>query len=143
MLEEISDAAAKAKGALRGLSAGQLVKAIRLQLGMSQQILAKRANVPQPMISRIERGGREPNLTTLIKVFSALFCDLIVAPILSESIQTIRHRQAKKKAEKHAQYLKGTMSLEAQQPDSKFLQTLMKKEEDRLLQGSGTELWEE
>jgi transcriptional regulator with XRE-family HTH domain len=143
LVEEVAGTALQAKLALKGLTIGALIKMIRNQLGMSQKILAKRAPIPQSAISRLEKGKRTPSLSTLNKVLSALFCDLLIVPALSESIDAIRKNQARKKAEKHIRYLKGTMSLEKQQPDDKILHLLLKEEEDRLLKSSGSELWEE
>lgn len=62
--------------------------------------------------------------------------------MLLESIDSIRRKQARKQAENHIRYLKGTMSLEKQQPDSKLLEELLKQEEERLLRGPGSKLWE-
>jgi len=141
LLEEIAEIAKQSKKISKNLTIGSLIRMIRTQLGMSQIVLANRARVPQSTISRIEKGDKGANLSTLNKVLGALSCDLIMVPKLRESIDEIRSKQAKKQAEKHMAYLKGTMSLEEQQPDSRFLEGLLKQEENRLLQGPGTELW--
>ena len=44
---------------------------------------------------------------------------------------------------RRVQYLKGTMNLEDQQPDSTFIQELLKQEEESLLKGPNSQLWEE
>lgn len=141
LIEEVTQIAKTTKRVSRGLTIGALVKMIRTQLRMSQAALAERAGVPQSTISRIEREGAEANLSTLNKILDALFCDLVVVPMLHESVDTIRHKQARKQAEDHVRYLKGTMCLEEQRPDSKFLEGLLRQEEERLLQGPGSELW--
>jgi transcriptional regulator with XRE-family HTH domain len=143
LIEEVTQISQKMRIALRGLSMGALVKAIRSQLGMSQKVLAKRAGVPQSTVSRIEQGERDMNLSTLQKILAAISCDLMMAPLLLESIDEIRRKQAHKVAEKHIRYLKGTMNLEDQQPDSRFMNELLKQEEERLLQGPNAKLWEE
>ncbi len=142
LIKEIAQAAHKAKTALKSLSIGALIKLIRTQLGMSQRILAKRANVPQSTVSRIEQGQRDANLSSLNKILDALACDLIIIPLLREPIDVLRLKQAKKIAKKHIHYLKGTMSLEKQHPDDHFMDMLLKEEEDQLLD-SNTKLWEE
>jgi transcriptional regulator with XRE-family HTH domain len=143
LIEEVMQASQKAKLAIRGLPIGALIKSIRVQLGMSQKTLARRAGVPQSTISRIEQGQRDTSLSMLSKILEAISCDLVVAPVLKDSIDVIRRKQARKIAEKQLRYLKGTMNLEDQQPDPRFIEELLKQEEERLLQGPNSKLWEE
>ncbi len=143
LIEEIMQAAQKARVASRGLKIGALIKSIRTQLGMSQKVLAGRAGVPQSTISRIEQEERDANLATLNKILAAISCDLVIIPLLQDSIEAIRRKQARKMAEKQVRYLKGTMNLEDQQPDAKFIEELIKQEEQRLLQGPNAKLWDE
>jgi transcriptional regulator with XRE-family HTH domain len=140
-LEELMQAAQKASWAARGLSIGLLIKGIRTQLGMSQKALAKHASIPQSTISRVEKGVKGVTIPILHKILNALCCDLLLVPILRESIDAIRHKQARKLAELHVRYLKGTMNLEEQQPDPRLLEELLTEEEQRLLHGSSSELW--
>jgi DNA-binding transcriptional regulator YiaG len=58
LIEEVTNAAKDVRVAARGLTIGAWIRSIRLELGMSQQVLAKRAGVPQSTVSRVE-GGRE------------------------------------------------------------------------------------
>lgn len=143
LIEEIMQAAQKTRVAVRGLTIGALIKSIRVQLRMSQKALAKRAGVPQSTISRIEQEERDANLSTLNKILGAISCDLVIVPLLQDSIDAIRRKQARKMAEKQVRYLKGTMNLEDQQPDSRFIAELVKQEEERLLQGTNSKLWDE
>ncbi|HEV3269533.1 MAG TPA: helix-turn-helix domain-containing protein [Candidatus Rhabdochlamydia sp.] len=142
LIEEIMYALQKVKIAVRNLSIGALISSIRIQLGMSQKALAKRAGIPQSTISRVEQ-GQSRSLPTLNKILEAISCDLVIAPLLHDSIDAIRRKQARKVAEKQVRYLKGTMNLEDQQPDSRFIDELIKQEEERLLQGPSAKLWEE
>lgn len=143
LIEEIMQAAQNARIATRGLTIGTLIKSIRTQLGMSQKALAQRAGVPQSTISRIEQDEREANLGTLNKILAAISCNLVIIPLLQDSIEAIRRKQARKMAEKQVCYLKGTMNLEDQQPDARFIEELIKQEEERLLQGPNSKLWDE
>ena len=143
LIEEIMQESQKMKMAIRGMHIGTLIKSIRVQLGMSQRALAKRAGVPQPAVSRIEQGKQNTSLSTLNKILQAISCDLVIVPLLQDSIDVIRRKQARKIAKKQVRYLKGTMNLEDQQPDSRFIEELIKQEEESLLHGSGTQLWEE
>jgi transcriptional regulator with XRE-family HTH domain len=142
-IEEIMSAARQLRGATKGLSIGSLIKSIRVQLGMSQKALAQRAGVPQSTVSRIEKGQSDTTLSTLNKLLQALSCDLVMAPLLQGSTDSIRLKQAKKLAEKQVSYLKGTMNLEEQQPDFRFIEELLRQEEELLLHGPNTKLWPE
>lgn len=143
LLEHISKVAEELKTVARELTIGKYVKLIRRQLRMSQQILAKRAQVPQPMISRIEQGKSEPTLSTLSKIFDTLFCEIVIAPILKEPVDTILQKQAHKVAQKHISYLKGTMNLEQQEPDKQLVAELVKSKQEELLHTDNRQLWEE
>ncbi|MBI2743004.1 MAG: helix-turn-helix domain-containing protein [Chlamydiales bacterium] len=143
LVEEVTQVARGIIAAARGLPIGMLVKIIRTQLGMPQKILAKRSGAPQSTISRLEKGRLSVSIPTLEKICAALSCDLVIAPSLQDSIETIRRKQAKKVAAARIRYLKGTMNLEEQQPDSRFLEELLKQEENRLLAGPNYKLWEE
>lgn len=130
--------------AMRGLSIGEFIKRIRGQLDMSQEVLASRSGLPQSTISRIEKGQKDPTLSMLSKVLTSLSCDLVVAPVLKQTIDAIRYKQARHIAEKHVRYLRGTMGLEKQEPDKRLLEELIKKEVEELLHGSsGIKLWKE
>lgn len=55
--------------------AGQLV-ALRKKLGLSHEVLAKRAGVTRAAISFIESGKRKPTLLILLKMATAMEVDL-------------------------------------------------------------------
>lgn len=56
------------------LKIAKLVETLRAKEGLTQAQLAKKANVSQPMIARLERGDQDrvPTLTTINKVLSSL-----------------------------------------------------------------------
>ena len=143
ILDEIMNAAHKLKVSSRGLTIGEIIAMIRNQLGMSQSVLARLVGVPQSTVSRIEGSKREPNLSTLQKILKALSCEVVIVPLLMEPIDRIRRKQARRVAENKVRYLRGTMSLEEQEPDTKLVQELIKDEEDELLRSSGSKLWQE
>ncbi|HSW86741.1 MAG TPA: helix-turn-helix domain-containing protein [Rhabdochlamydiaceae bacterium] len=143
LIEEVTQASKNIKKTIRGLHIGAFIKSIRIQLGMPQKALAKRAGVLQATISRVEQNPKNVNLSTLQKILNALSCDFVIAPILQDSIDAIRRKQARKIAENHIRYLKGTMHLEDQQPDARFIEKLLNQEEERLLRGPSTRLWED
>lgn len=143
VLDEIIDAAHKLKVSSRGLSVGEMISMIRNQLGMSQKVLARLAGIPQSTVSRIECSTREPNLSTLQKILHALSCDILIVPLLMVPIDVIRRKQARRVAENNVRYLRGTMSLEKQELDTKLVEELIKEQEDELLRLPGTKLWQE
>lgn len=143
LLMEIFKSAKKAYGIQHSISIGQLISLIRLQLKMSQRILAKRAKIPQSTISRIESKQFDPNIFTLRKIFEALSCKLVITAFSYVDLETILRKQAHKKAEKEIRYLEGTMALEKQQPNQKLLNELLKEKEKKLLDSDGRKLWEE
>lgn len=128
---------------LHGVDVGQIITLIRHQLRMSQRALAKRANTPQSTIARVELGNNKTNISTLKKILDALDCDLIVTVVPREDLETIQKKQARAKAERKIQYLHGTMSLEQQSPSQKLLTKLIEEEEKKLLDSSGSGLWED
>ncbi|MFZ0564830.1 MAG: helix-turn-helix domain-containing protein [Chlamydiales bacterium] len=143
LLEEIVSSAFDLRQKQRGLKIGQLIALIRSQLSMSQRALSKRAKVPQSTISNIESGRLQPNIATLKKILNSMECDLLISVLPREDLEIIRKNQAEVKAKRSIQYLEGTMSLEAQKPDSRLLSELINEKTKKLLESSGPELWED
>lgn len=143
LLDEIVKTGHLLQKSQRNFQIGQLIALIRKQLNMSQHLLASRAKVSQAMLSRIESGGHNPTLATLQQILEAMKCDLLITALPQEGIETIRKNQALKKAERKISYLRGTMSLEDQEPTPDLLQELVDEEVERLLRGSSSELWDE
>jgi len=54
------------------LRLGQRIREIRKERGMSQTELAEKAGISLITISRIERGERDPHLTTLLRIARGL-----------------------------------------------------------------------
>ena len=51
---------------------GRNVKEIRTQLGLTQQVLAEKADISIPFLAQIESGTRNPSLDVIEKLASAL-----------------------------------------------------------------------
>ena len=64
--------------ARRAYLIGQAVRERRLALGLSQTELARRAEMTQPALSRLEAGGVVPTIPLLERISTALDADLIV-----------------------------------------------------------------
>jgi transcriptional regulator with XRE-family HTH domain len=56
----------------RAMTAGELVRDLRLQRTMSQRELAERAGTTQAVISRIEQGRSSPTVATLERIVEAM-----------------------------------------------------------------------
>ncbi len=143
LLEKIANSAHSLQQQQRGLEIGQLIALIRGQLKMSQRALAKRAKIPQSTVSKIESGQQQANVSTLEKILSAMDCDLLISAVQRNSPETTRRNQAKGKAIKNVQYLKGTMSLEKQEPSQELLKELIDDEVKNLLDSTTSKLWED
>ena len=67
------------EAARRAFEIGQAVRTRRLQLGISQTELARRAGMTQSAVSRLESGGAVPTIVVLERLATALDADLVVA----------------------------------------------------------------
>lgn len=56
------------------------MRALRVELRMTQAALARRAGMTQAQIDRLEKGRVDAQLGTWRRIFEAMFCDLIVVP---------------------------------------------------------------
>jgi ribosome-binding protein aMBF1 (putative translation factor) len=64
--------------ARRAFVIGQAVRERRLELGLSQTEVAKRAGMTQSALSRLEAGGTVPTIPVLERIATALGSELIV-----------------------------------------------------------------
>lgn len=62
----------------RWIAIAAQVTAQRQALSLTQQELAELCGTTQSAIARIERGARPPRLDTLLRISSALDCELVV-----------------------------------------------------------------
>lgn len=56
------------------------LRAVCSALRMSQAQLAQRSGIPQAHIARLERGRTPAKVSTLARLYDAMFCDLLVLP---------------------------------------------------------------
>lgn len=127
---------------IKKVSIATLIRLLRKRLHMTQRHLAARTGVPQSTIARLESGREKPKLQTVERVFAALFCDILLIPIPMIPFDEIIKKQARKVAEARLEYVKGTMSLEKQLPNSEMLDELISAEQLRLIQTASSEIWE-
>lgn len=139
-IKRVADFAARAPAAAR-LPPHAQIRALRAELYMTQTQLAKRAGITQSHLARIEAGKVDPQLSTLRKIFSALFCDVLVVARMVKSPQDVFLEQAKERARRNVLRVTGTMALEKQTPDDETIRDLIRAEEARLLAHPSSELW--
>lgn len=56
------------------------LRALRGTLLMSQAVLAQRSGIPRSHIAAIESGAIDPQLSTLKRLFDAMYCDMLILP---------------------------------------------------------------
>jgi transcriptional regulator with XRE-family HTH domain len=67
-------------------TAAELVRAGRLSAGLSQSELARRAHIPQPSISRIEAGDRDPSIGLLDRLLAPAGQHLVSIPTRTPTV---------------------------------------------------------
>lgn len=60
---------------------GVVLRGLRSALRMSQSQLSRRSGVPRAHIARVEAGLVDVQVSTLARLFDAMFCDLLVLPL--------------------------------------------------------------
>lgn len=139
-IQRVADFAAHAPAAAR-LAPHAMIRALRAELHMTQTQLAKRAGITQSHLARIEAGKVDPQLSTLQRIFSALFCDVLVVPHMLKKPQDVLLERVKALARHNVLRVTGTMALEKQSPDDETIRNLVRSEEARLLAHPSSELW--
>lgn len=120
-----------------------IIKMLRHGLGMSQVQLAKRAGLAQSHLAEIELGHVDLQLSTLRKIFQALYCDTLVLPKFKKRPEIIIAERAKETARKKIARVSGSMALEDQLPDKIITRELIRSEEKRLTSRPSSEIWED
>jgi transcriptional regulator with XRE-family HTH domain len=109
---------------------------------MSRVALARRAKVSVPTVHRILSGKEEsPSVSTIEAIASAL--GMAVQIIETIDADELRERQAMKRAARLTGMVQGTMGLESQALDQKAMDSMTRRNVNRLLAGPGRRLWDE
>lgn len=143
ILSRFVEWAAQAPEGAGDYAAHSLILLTRVRLGMTQAQLAARCGLTQSHIANIENGKVDVQLTTLRRIFKALFCHLVVAPQPLGELDQIIREQARKAALKRVRRVAGTMAMEQQRPEEDMLEELVKAETELLLQKPSSEIWED
>ena len=121
------------------------IKAIREALGMTTVQLAKRLNVSQPRVVKIEKSENTGGMTldTLERVAHALDCQVVYALIPRQSLESIVDHRAMKLARRRLGTAAHSMALEDQSVDYQDQQHQLQRLAKTLAENSGSVLWEE
>lgn len=121
------------------------VRAIREALGMTTAQLGKRLGVSQPRIVALEKAEASSAITleSLKRAANALNCQLVYALVPRTSLEEMTEGRAIALANKRFERTSHTMALEAQRVDSEDEREQVLAMVRRLIEKSGSELWEE
>ena len=116
------------------------IKTIREFLGMTTTQLAKRLDISQPRVIKMENNENNLKISTLEKIADAMGCDLVYTFVPRKNINDILNEQAKKKAQKILNKVNLNMSLENQLSTSEELaQDIV----DDLLNNNVSKIWDD
>ena len=121
------------------------IKAIRNALGMTTAQMGHRLGVSQPRVVAIEKAEVTGAITlaTLERAARALDCRLVYGLVPNQPLQTLAGERAATLAGKLLQTTRHNMALEAQSVDAADEQEQLRALSRRLLDQSGSVLWEE
>jgi predicted DNA-binding mobile mystery protein A len=121
------------------------VKTIREALGMTTYDLAKRTDMDQAQLSRMEKAEPEGKVTlsTMQRIGEGLGMKFVYGFVPERDLETLVRQQAKKIAMERLQRLNKTMALELQDLDSEEKNEALSDMIDKLLIDSPTDFWRE
>ncbi len=125
------------------MEVGAMVRELRKELKMSQEQLARRAAVPQPYLSRLEAGMMLPNLATVEKILSALFCSLKLQPERGEQFTQERERLIETAAVNKVAYVEGLFAHHGIVLSAQFLEELRRRQREREAKKSVLQGWDD
>jgi hypothetical protein len=113
----------------------------RVAIGMSCRVLAVRSGVSEPTVKRI-LGGRlgEASFANVAAIAAAIGVPIGMVEVDADELC---REQARRKAERVARLVQGTIALEAQAVDAAAYERLVEKSYHELMAGSRRRLWEE
>lgn len=120
------------------------IRAVREALGMSGKQLARRLQVSQPRVFKLEQGepSGAPTLKTMQQVAEALDCVFIYALVPRSSLEETVRAQARMVAADRLQRVSHTMLLEAQTLSPEEQQDSLNAAVDELVRETPRDLWD-
>ena len=115
------------------------IKTIREFFGMTTTQLAKKLDISQSRIVRMEQNEKNIKISTMERIADALNCDFIYTFVPRENINDVIYNQAKKKALEILNNVNTNMGLENQlSNDSETLDELIQE----LINGNIAKIWD-
>lgn len=121
------------------------LRAIRLALGMPQNVLADRLKIKSQSLVDIEKSEQSGKISmaTLERVASELDCEVFYTLVPRTSLENTVEQQAEKTATKIIEHADLHMNLESQGTSKKFKANRIREVKDELLRAnSSKKLWE-
>ena len=110
----------------------------RRQLGMSEIVVAQRADLSLSTVQRMFNGTGTPSSAALVAVASALGAKLVLK---GKSILRMQHERASTKAERLVRLVQGSSALEGQAVDKATRRQMVQRTKAELLAGPPRRLW--
>ncbi len=115
------------------------IKTIRNFFGMTTAQLAKRLNISQSRIVRMEQNEKNIKISTMERIADALNCDFVYTFVPRKNINDVIYNQAKKKALEILNNVNTNMGLENQlSNDTETLDELIQE----LINGNIARIWD-
>jgi len=143
MVERLVSYGKKVPAATGELAPHIVIRNIRNALHMTQAQLARRAEMPQSHLAKIERGKVDVQLSTLRRILRALNCEAVFIPKFHRVPQEALRERIRDVARRKVEHVTGSMALERQRPDQRMIRALIRSEEERLLARPSSEVWED
>lgn len=131
----------RAPDGLAGLEPHVLIRMLRHRLRMSQSQLARRVGLPQSHIAKIESGRTDMQLGTARRIFSALFCGMVILPRPERDLDKAVAGRVRVVAKRNVARVSGTMAMEKQLPERGVIRELEQSEERKINEGRAGDLW--
>lgn len=115
------------------------IKTIREFFGMTTTQLAKKLDISQSRIVRMEQNEKNIKISTMERIADALNCDFVYAFVPKENIENVIYNQAKKKALEILNKVNTNMVLENQLSNNdETLEELIQE----LVNGNTARIWD-
>jgi len=143
MVERLVSYGKRVPEATEELAPHVVIRNIRNSLHMTQAQLARRAEMPQSHLAKIETGKIDIQLSTLRRILRALNCEAVVVPKFRKAPRQALLERIREVARRKVARVAGSMALEKQQPDRRMIRALIRSEEERLTARPSSEVWED
>ena len=133
----------RAREALQKRPLNGWIRAIRYALGMSGRQLAERLGISKNSVSAIEKREQDGSVTIRMmrRVGEAMDCSFFYGFLPNGSFEKIVRHRAEEVARERINRIDQTMRLEGQELPEEKMESIWRKEVDRLVDGTPRTLW--